>query len=157
MTKMREQPRGLMVIAAFKLLKGLSLLAIGIAVHTLLQREGVHEAQQWADLLRIDPRNHYLHRLLEKLPLVDEHRLHQLSVGTFIYSSLFLTEGLGLAFRKRWAEYLTIASTAGLLPLEVYEIVKQVSWMKIIILIANIVIVGYLIRELKRNPKAHGH
>jgi uncharacterized membrane protein (DUF2068 family) len=153
MKKLRAQPRGLLVIAAFKLLKGLILLAIGIGAHTLLRREVVHEAQQWADLLRVDPHNHYLHRLLEKLPMVDEHRLKQLSIGTFFYSALFFAEGIGLAFRKRWAEYLTIVSTAGLLPLEIYEIVKGVNWEKIAVLIVNIVIVAYLVREVRRNKE----
>jgi hypothetical protein len=35
-------------------------------------------------------------------------------VETFICGGLLLTEETGLLFRKRWAEYLTIATTAGL-------------------------------------------
>jgi uncharacterized membrane protein (DUF2068 family) len=81
---------------------------------------------------------------------VDDRKLKALSVGTFLYSALFLTEGVGLALRKRWAEYLTIVSTASLLPLEIYEIVRQVSALKIIVLLANIAIVIYLIMEVRR-------
>src|SRR5262249_51623117 len=115
----RARPRGLMLIAAFKILKGLGLLAVGIAVQILAHRQ-VQEVQSWADLLRVDPHNHYLHRLLERIPDVDPHKLRALSVGTFIYSALFFTEGIGLFLRKRWAEILTIVATAGLIPLEVY-------------------------------------
>jgi len=108
MTDAHKHPRGLMLIAAFKLLKGLALLAVGIAVHMLANKDLAVETQHWADLFRVDPHNHYLNLLLEKLITVDAHKLRALSLGTFIYSALFLTEGVGLFFRKRWAEFLTV-------------------------------------------------
>jgi uncharacterized membrane protein (DUF2068 family) len=82
--------------------------------------------------------------------MVDDRKLKALSIGTFFYSGLFLTEGVGLALRKRWAEYLTIISTASLLPLEVYEIEKHVSAARIVVLLANIAIVAYLVIEVRR-------
>jgi uncharacterized membrane protein (DUF2068 family) len=66
-----------------------------------------------------------------------------------------LTEGIGLALRKRWAEYLTIISTASLLPLEVYEILKRASAPKIVVLLANIAIVVYLVLEVRRTRNIH--
>jgi uncharacterized membrane protein (DUF2068 family) len=66
-----------------------------------------------------------------------------------------LTEGVGLALRKRWAEYLTIISTASLLPLEVYEIAKGASPAKILVLLANIAIVVYLVIEVRRTRNIH--
>jgi len=44
-----------------------------------------------------------------------------------------LTEGVGLALRKRWAEYLTIIATSSLIPLEVYELIQHFSVMKILV------------------------
>lgn len=141
-----------MLIAAFKLLKGLALLVVGIAVHVVARREAI-EAQDWIDLLRVDPHGHYLHRLLALLPSIDAHKLHQLSIGTFTYSALFLTEGIGLALRKRWAEFLTIISTAGFIPLEVYEIFHRPGFLKVLLLLVNLAVVAYLIFEIRRNPK----
>jgi uncharacterized membrane protein (DUF2068 family) len=65
-----------------------------------------------------------------------------------------LTEGVGLALRKRWAEYLTIVSTASLLPLEVYEIAKRPDAARIVVLLANIAIVAYLVIEVRRTRHA---
>jgi len=146
---LKSHPRGLMLIATFKLLKGLMLLAVGIMVH-LVARQEAQEAQGWADLFRVDPHNHYLHRLLERIPTIDAHRLHQLSVGTFVYSALFLTEGVGLYLRKRWAEILTVISTAGLIPLEVYELVQHFTALRVLILLFNIAVVAYLVFEIRR-------
>ena len=162
MTNPRENPRGLLLIATFKLLKGLSLLCVGIAVHMLSKKDLVMEAQRWADLLRIDPHNHYLNTLIEKVTKVDRHKLRELSIGTFIYSSLFFTEGIGLALRKRWAEILTIVSTAGLVPFEVYVLYQHPTFARGFLLIFNIGVVIYLIYEIRRltrikhTEKAHG-
>ena len=145
-----KHPRGLMLIAAFKLLKGLALLAVGIAVHMLANKNLVAEAQHWVDLFRVDPHNHYLHLLLEKLTNVDAHKLHALSVGTFVYSALFLTEGVGLFLRKRWAEFLTVISTAGLIPLEIYELFHKPTFTRAILLLVNLAVVAYLIFEIRR-------
>jgi uncharacterized membrane protein (DUF2068 family) len=142
--------RGLLLIAAFKLIKGLGLLALGIGALRLLHKDVAAEIAQWLDVLRVDPHSHYIQMLLEKLGMVDDRKLKALSVGTFLYSALFLTEGVGLALRKTWAEYLTIISTASLLPLEVYEIVKRPDAARIVVLLANIAIVVYLVREVRR-------
>jgi uncharacterized membrane protein (DUF2068 family) len=108
------------------------------------------EFAHWMELLRADPHNHYLIWLLQKLSNVDEHRLRQLSVGTFFYSALFLSEGTGLALGKRWAEYLTIVTTASLMPVEVYEIYVHPTWPRVVVLVVNIAVVVYLVLELRR-------
>jgi uncharacterized membrane protein (DUF2068 family) len=108
------------------------------------------EVAWWVDALRIDPHSHYLHRFLEKIANVDPKKLREFSVGTIIYSALFLCEGVGLAIRQRWAEYLTIVSTASLMPIELFEIYRHVSPVRVGILLVNIAIVIYLVRELRR-------
>jgi uncharacterized membrane protein (DUF2068 family) len=100
--------------------------------------------------LRFDPHNHHIEKLLAKLGMIDERRLEELSVGTFFYAGLFLTEGIGLALRKRWAEYLTIVSTASLLPLEIYELAKRLTAGRIVLLLINLAVVAYLVIEVRR-------
>lgn len=146
----RKHPRGLMLIAALKLLKGLSLFTVGIAVHMLANKDLVTEAHHLGDLFRVDPHNHYLNLLIVKLTTVDPHKLRALSIGTFIYSALFFTEGTGLFLRKRWAEYLTVISTAGLIPLELYELYEHPTLLKSTLLFVNILVVAYLIYEIRR-------
>ena len=154
MNDTRKHPRGLMLIAAFKLLKGLSLLAVGIAVHMLASKDLITEAHHMGDLIRVDPHNHYLNVLLEKLTTVDPHKLRALSIGTFIYSALFLTEGVGLFLRKRWAEFLTVISTAGLIPLEIYELFHHATFIRALLLVVNVAVVAYLIFEIRRLTQA---
>jgi uncharacterized membrane protein (DUF2068 family) len=147
--KTQKQGRGLLVIAAFKILKGVALMALGFGALHYLHRDRAAAVAHWVNLLRIDPHNHYLVWIVGKLTNVDEKKLHELSVGTFFYSALFLCEGVGLALRKRWAEYLTIISTASLMPIEIFEIYKGPSAAKAILLLVNLGIVAYLVRELR--------
>jgi uncharacterized membrane protein (DUF2068 family) len=77
--------------------------------------------------------------------------LREFGIGTFIYSGVRFTEGIGLMLRQKWAEYLTVILTGALIPLEVWEIIKHTTGVKIAVLIINIVIVIYLIVELRRN------
>jgi len=155
MAEKTKGSRGLLLVAAYKLVKGLALLALGIGALRLLHKDLAAEAARWIDLLRIDPQNHYIQRLLARIAKVDARKLKELSIGTFLYSGVFLTEGVGLALRKRWAEYLTILTTASLLPLEIYEIAERFNVAKIVILLVNIAVVVYLVNEVRRTRNAH--
>jgi uncharacterized membrane protein (DUF2068 family) len=153
MSKPRSHGRGLRLIAAFKLLKGLALLALGIGALHLLHKDVEALVEHWINVFQVDPNGHYIRLLLAKLSILDDKRLKELSVGTFFYSAIFLTEGTGLAMGKRWAEYLTIISTASLLPLEIYELAKHAGIGKVLALVINLAVVVYLILELRRFPK----
>jgi len=142
-----------MAIAALKLVEAAGLLALGFGLLHFLNRDLAKDIAHWIDLLRGDPHSRYLIWLLEKVSKVDEHRLRELSVGTFSYSGIFLCEGLGLVYGKRWAEWLTIGTTALPMPLEVYEIFKHFTWAKVVVFLVNAVVVGYLVRELRGNRK----
>jgi len=153
MTGKRNCGRGLRVIAAFKLLKALALIAVGVGALRLLHKDVASIAEHWINVFQVDAHNHFIDLLLTKLSNVDDHRLKQLSVGTFIYAGVFLVEGVGLALQKRWAEYFTIITTSSLLPIEVYELVRRVSLGRCVALVVNLAVVAYLIFELRRFPK----
>jgi uncharacterized membrane protein (DUF2068 family) len=144
---------GLRLIAIFKLFKGLVLFAVGVGAVKLLHKDLAFEVERWADIFRVDPNNHYLRRLLERFSILDDRKLKELGVGTFFYSALLLTEGTGLLFGKRWAEYFTVVATSSFIPLEVYELTKRVSSAKLIVLLLNVAVVVYLVIELFRNRK----
>jgi uncharacterized membrane protein (DUF2068 family) len=147
--------RGLRLIAAFKLLKAFALLAAGIGALNLLHKDVAAILEHWINVFRVDPHNHFIDLLLAKLSILDDRRLKELSIGTFIYSAIFFTEGIGLALKKRWAEYFTIITTSSLLPLEIYELVRRVSAGRIFALVVNLAVVAYLAVELRRSGK-HG-
>jgi uncharacterized membrane protein (DUF2068 family) len=72
---------------------------------------------------------------------------------TFAYSTLFLVEGTGLFFEKRWAEYLTIVATVSFIPVEIYELFKAPSLLKGAMLVINLAIAVYLVVKVRASGK----
>ena len=149
MAQSRPKSKTLFLIALFKLTKGVLLFIVAIGAHKLLHRDVADTVAHWVDILRVDPDNRYVNALLTRDLSVIPAQLKAASAGTFIYSALLLTEGIGLLLRKGWAEYFTIITTAGLIPLEVYEIVHHLTTAKIVILAVNVAIVVYLIARVR--------
>lgn len=149
----RKHDKGLWLIAVMKLVKGVTLLAIAIGALHYLHHDMEDAVTNWLNVLRVDPDSRYLHRFIEKLMAVDDRQLRAISAGSFFYSALLLTEGVGLLMEKHWAEYFTIIATSSFLPLEVYEIFHHFRWGKVALLIVNLGIVAYLIWVLRRDHR----
>ena len=69
------------------------------------------------------------------------------------YAALFLTEGTGLLFRQRWAEWLTIIATSSLMPIEVYELAKEFTAVRLLTLLVNAAVVVYLIYLVRQKEQ----
>ena len=137
-------PELLRLIAAFKLLKALVLVAVVAAGLHLLRHQPAQTVLQWALRLHVDPGNSSVRTLVAKLLSVNEQQVVLLASGTLLYALLFTIEGVGLWLARAWAEDLTILSTAGFLPVELYELIKRSSIIKGVVLLLNVTIVLYL-------------
>ena len=147
----------LLLIALFKLVKAILLIVVGIGALKLLHHDVAETVSHWVDVLRVDPGNRFLHGMLSRLLAVSPKQLEAASVGTFVYAGLLLTEGTGLLLRKRWAEYFTIITTAGLIPLEVYESIRHLTAAKLVVLGINAAIVVYLVVRVRRARSLSKH
>ena len=139
----------LVLIGLFKLVKALLLLAIGIGVLKFMHKDLASAVMHWVQLLRVDPDNRFVHGILVKIFRVTPKQLKELSVGTFLYAGLFTTEGIGLVLRRRWAEYFTIITTGGLIPLEIYELWRHFTVVKTVVALVNVLIVLYLVSRVR--------
>ena len=137
-------------IAVFKFFKAALLIAVGIGLLRMLHRDIGEVLEHWFEGLRLDPGSHYLNRALAKAANVDPAQMKKLGLASFLYAGLFLAEGTGLWMRKRWGEWLTVIITSSLVPFEIYEIAKHVSWAKVAALVLNVAIVVYLIWHMRK-------
>jgi len=144
---------GLILIGLFKLLKAALLIAVGIGAVSLLHKDIAGTVTHWVDMLRVDPDNRFIHRILAKVFAVTPKQLKAIGAGTFFYAALLLTEGIGLLLRKHWAEYFTVITTAALVPLEVFELVERFTAAKVAVLAINIAIVWYLAARLRSRSR----
>ena len=140
----------LLVIAVLKFVKGALLLTLAFGALSLLHKDVASEVEHWLDQLRIDPDNEFIGTLLSKLQLVHTKELKEMSALGAGYAALFLVEGTGLLFRKRWAEWLTIVATSSLMPLEVYELIKEFTVVRVLVVLVNAAVVLFLIYRVRQ-------
>ena len=144
------QTAGLLAIAAFKLFHAILLLLAGLAAINLMHRDVEHVARTVLHHIRADPDSKHFHTLLARLTGISPKKFEIVGIGAFVYSALYFTEGIGLLLAKRWAEWMAVITTAGFVPLEIYEVFHHPHAVRIIVLIINVAIVVYLIKELRR-------
>jgi len=70
-----------------------------------------------------------------------------LAMSAFAYATLMATEGVALYLRKPWARWFTIIATSSLIPIEVYEIAREVHLIRVLVLVANVAVVVYLFKR----------
>src|ERR1700720_3559246 len=148
--------RGLLLIGLFKLAKAIFFFGVGVGAIHLLHKDLEDEVMRLALKFRFDPESRFVSLLLNKIDLIDAHRLRQISVATFGYSALALTEGVGLLLEKVWAEYLTLILTVSFLPWEMYELVRKPDGFRLSLLLINLAVLASLVWLLRRKKLLGG-
>jgi uncharacterized membrane protein (DUF2068 family) len=143
--------RGLAIERWFR---ALVLALLGVAVLRLKSTQVSLQDLFRQDLKALDPFFRQIHfrvsdsstiTSIQKLLHTKSSTLTIIGIALMLYAALQLAEGIGLWSLKRWGEYVAVVGTTAFIPLEVYEIVDKVSWLKIVILLINIVAVAYLL------------
>src|SRR3954447_9295912 len=101
----KRSPTVVRLIGGLKLVKGVLLLALAVGALKLLHKDVSEELSRLIQTLNVDPNSHFFNALFEKAAHLDSRKMLLGAIGTFVYSGLFLTEGVGLLLVKHWAEY----------------------------------------------------
>ena len=135
------------VIIVERIAKAIVLVALGIGLLVAGQKGWLDTWANYAeDQLNLSVgRNIILELLLRALVYVGAfNHITLLAFSAIVYAALEATEGVGLAMRRRWAEYLTVIATGILIPYEAYEVILHPTLFKVGALLLNLAVVGYL-------------
>ena len=151
----RAYPRGdlplvLRYIAVFKFLQALTLCAVALAAFQMLRPEIAVLVQDWVEQLPITGERNAVEHFFGWATGLASNQVLGIGIGALLYASLFLLEGVGLWRRKTWAEWLTVVATSLPIPLEVYEVVRHLSPLRVLALVGNVVVVWLLVSHLRR-------
>jgi uncharacterized membrane protein (DUF2068 family) len=144
----RSEPPDIVVKLIIVERLGRGVLLIAVAITTLvLGRKGV--LAQWAETAQVElnlQAGNVFQRLLEVVivRVASARHLTELALGVILFSALEMTEGVGLATSRRWAEYLTVVATSVGIPYEVFEVITKPTLFKAAALLVNVAVVGYL-------------
>ena len=145
----RSHQTGLAVIAVFKVVKGLLLLFLGLGLLKLVHAEVATLFSLLIEALHLNADSRLIHALVLKVDALQPHTVLLAGLVSLGYAGMLLVEGIGLWLELPWAAYLTVVSTSLLLPFELYEVIEQVSMLRVGVLLLNLVIVFYLVSQLK--------
>ena len=147
----------LRLIALERSLRGVILLAAGTYLLLHLSTDFGRVAERVMRSIELDPRQHFLHRLVERLHRLGARELRILGLAAISYGVLELVEGVGLWLDQLWAEYLVVVATSLLIPFELYELTIHPSLWKAGGILVNLLIVGYLVAALRRRLATGSH
>ena len=158
MPSKKKSERGektIFIIALLKFLKGFLLLILSIGILSFLHKDVGAILTRWAELSQLDT-NRYVSNFLTNLGVVSDTKITLLSIASFVYAALFLTEGIGLFLHKHWAEWMTLIVTASFIPLEIHEFIRNSNVIRGVIIFLNVAIVVYLgVRLRQRSKQQH--
>lgn len=135
----------LVLIAAYKLLGALAFAAIGVGALRLIHQDIGDVAWRIVSDLRFNPEGRFVNFVLDKASLLNDPLLKRIGVAAFCYAGLGALEAIGLYLEKAWGEYLTLIITGSFLPLEIHEILRRLTYVRVGLLVANILVLLYLL------------
>jgi uncharacterized membrane protein (DUF2068 family) len=156
----------LRLLAAERFIRGLLLVALSYGVHKFngsrdaLQKvfdEYLPTLTPLADKLGVDLEHTGPVKLIEKALDARHSTLTLVAVGVLAYGCLQLLEGIGLWLLKRWGEYVAVVGTSLYVPLEVYELLEKVTWLRVLALTVNLFAVVYLVWTKRLFGARGGH
>jgi uncharacterized membrane protein (DUF2068 family) len=151
-TNKRRGEASLIWIGAYKAIHGFLLIIVATGLFASVNLDLQTLLEHWVRILHLDADNRHIAALLHKAGLVDERQLKHFGGFVFAYGLVFVTEGIGLIFKQRWAEYLTLVVTLSFIPLELYEIIKHFTDFRLALVLINLAIAAYLVVMLRRKP-----
>lgn len=139
---------GVRWVALFEAGKGAIVILAGLGLFSLIHHNLQNIAEQIAAQLHFNPAKHTTRIFIEAASHLDDARLAMLAILSFIYSSLRFIEAYGLWYGRRWAEWFAAISGVVYLPMEIMELTRGFSGLKLSILIINLIIVIYMVYVL---------
>jgi len=148
MSQMRHRSASLLPwIVAFKALKATLLTALGVTVLWTIHRDPVDLVAQIAQAVHLPVTSRLFDRMVTLAVRATPKNEAAVAATAFGYAFVLGMEGVGLYLRRSWARWFTIAATSSLIPLEVYEIVREPQLLRVLVLLLNTAVVVYLWRR----------
>ena len=140
--------KSLKTIACLKVLRGSIAITIGVSLFLVYRRS---EAFSWLDhpiLGGIASNDPFLQMVFAWLGSFNQAQILSIAVLACLMGALRWVEAGGIWFNQSWAQWLAVFSGFIYIPFEVNELIHRFSWLMVVILFINTLIVAYLLYVL---------
>ncbi len=146
---MKKRSFGLIAIVSYKTFVASLLMVTSIALFLALKNYTYLE--DFSDNYVLEGKAQIIDWLVEKILNLDPKKLVFSGVATGIYAVVTAIEAVGLWYEKRWAHILVLVLVGISIPPEIYELIRGLSVIKVVVFIVNIAVFWYLFRNFPKN------
>lgn len=144
------------MVAVFEGAKGGLVLVTGLGLLAFIHRDLHNAAEEVVRHFHLNPAHHYPRIFLDAAAGVTDTQLWLLACSALLYVVVRFIEAFGLWHRKLWAQWFGVLSGGIYIPVELFEVVRRLSWARLTVLSVNLAIVAYLGYSLtiqERSPR----
>jgi uncharacterized membrane protein (DUF2068 family) len=143
----------LRAVASLEFLKGIFVFLMGISALLLVHKDAWVIAESLLALLHVNTDRHWAQMFLDFADNITDARLWAAAQLAFTYSALRFAEGYGLWKQRTWAKWIAFGSGALLIPLEIRELLRGITWIRSALFVINIAIVVYMFLLLRQDRR----
>jgi uncharacterized membrane protein (DUF2068 family) len=140
-------------VAAFEFVKGIFVMAMGLCALMLVHKDAWLLAESLLARLHISTDRRYAQVFLDFADSFTDRRLWTIASLAFSYAALRFAEAYGLWRQRAWAEWLAFAAGTLLLPLEIRELLRGLTIVRVTLFAGNLSIVLYMLYLLRANQR----
>jgi uncharacterized membrane protein (DUF2068 family) len=140
----KHSKRGLRVVSLLEAAKGLLVLLTGFGLLAFIHKDLHLAAEQLVRHFHLNPARHYPRIFIELANHLNAGNLWAIAFGALFYSVVRFVEAFGLWRDRRWAKWFGLLAGGLFVPVELFEIMRRITWPKVTVFIVNVGIVGYL-------------
>ncbi len=140
-------------VAIFELVKGGLLLVAGFGGLALLHQDTRALAVELVGRFHLNPEHRYADIFIRAASQVTDTKLWLWAAFAAAYAVFRFVEGYGLWHERPWAEWLALVSGGIYLPVEIYEVIHKVTWVRVTVLVANLAVVALMALVLLRRKR----
>jgi uncharacterized membrane protein (DUF2068 family) len=149
----RNQRRVLRAVAALEFFKGVFVVLMGICAIALVHKDAWLIAERLLSRLHVSTDRRSAQIFLDFADSVTDARLWAAVRIAFAYAALRFTEAYGLWNARTWAEWVALVSGTLLLPLEVRQLFRGITFFRSALLVGNLAIVFYMLYIILENRR----
>ncbi|WP_375513185.1 DUF2127 domain-containing protein [uncultured Nostoc sp.] len=146
---MKKRPLGLVAIVLYKSFTALLLMVTSIAF--LLTLKNYQALEVFSENYVLEGKSIIIDWLLKKVLNLNPRTLAFSGIGTGVYAIVTSIEAIGLWYEKRWAHVLVLGLVGISIPPEIYELIRGISSIKILVFLLNLAVFGYLFRNFPKH------
>jgi uncharacterized membrane protein (DUF2068 family) len=147
--------RALRTIAVFEAVKGAAALAASLGFVGLLRHDLRHVVAELIGYFGLHPDEHYPSILLHYAETLADVNLRSLLLLAAGYVVLRFCEAYGLWYQRTWGQWLGALSGGLYIPFEVRHLMHAPSLIGAVVLVGNLLVVGYLALVVWQERRAH--